>query len=112
MPNSLTEKISMVYVTTKDVAQAETIASVLLDERLAVCANIIPGIISFFRWEGRIDRSNEAIMILKIRSGLFPAVEERIRKLHSYDIPCIISFESDAVSAPFKGWVMSESLPK
>lgn len=112
MPHSLTEKISMVYVTTKDVAQAETIAAVLLDEKLVVCANIIPGVISYFRWEGRIDRSSEAVMILKIRQGLFPAVEERIRKLHSYEIPCIVSYDADAVSGPFKAWVMAESLPK
>ncbi len=112
MPNSLTEKVCMVYVTTKDVAQAETIASVLLDERLVVCANIIPGVISFFRWEGRIDRSDEAILLLKIRQGLFPAVEERIRKLHTYDVPCIACYDAEAVSPAFRSWVMAESLPK
>lgn len=104
------DQLCFIYTTAKSIDEMKNIVCVLLEEKLIACANITPGVKSYYRWEGQVESADEATAILKTRLSLFSAVELRLRKLHSYSIPCIAKIEVDSVAAPFKAWVLSETL--
>lgn len=81
----------VVYCTCPSPELAERIAEVLVDEGLAACVNILPGITSVYRWQGSIQRDHELLLIIKTRSDAYPTLEARIRQLHSYAVPEIIA---------------------
>lgn len=80
----------VVLVTAGSESEAETIANALLDERLAACVNIGGPMRSLYRWQGRIADDREWQLVIKTRSDLFDALADRVRALHSYDVPEII----------------------
>jgi len=81
----------LAYITAKDKTQALSIGRALVEERLAACVNVIDGMISVYRWEGEINEDHEAILIAKTSSEKFNALTERVKQLHTYDCPCVIS---------------------
>ena len=101
MPDILT-----VFVTTANEEEAVRIAKILVIERLAACANMVPGVRSIYRWKGEIWDTEERLLILKTRATLFPALEKRIRALHSYEVPEIVAIPIVAGSAPYLEWVL------
>lgn len=105
-----TQPLCFIYTTAKSLDEMKNIVSVLLDEKLIACANISPGVKSFYRWENKVASADEATAILKTRDSLFSAVEARIRKLHSYSIPCVAKVQVSAVSEPFHASILSETL--
>ena len=107
----LRDKLCFIYTTAKNIEEMKNIVSVLLDERLIACANINAGIQSVFRWEGKVETMAEATAILKTRDTLFSAVEARIRKLNTYNMPCVAKIEIPDVSEPFQAWILSETGP-
>jgi len=98
-----------VYVTAAERAQAESIGRTLVEERLAACANVLDGMTSIYRWEGAIQRDDEAVLILKTRAGLLVRVEARIRELHPYELPCIVAWPIAGGSAAYLAWIASET---
>jgi periplasmic divalent cation tolerance protein len=80
-------------------------------DRLAACANIVPGMKSIYHWEGKLEQGEEVIVILKTRAELFPAVEMRVRELHSYSTPCIVSLPLTNVSEGYLKWIIAETKP-
>jgi periplasmic divalent cation tolerance protein len=103
--------VIFIYITTSNEAEAADIAKVLLEDRLAACANIIPGVIAMSRWRGNLEAVKEAVLILKTRATLFEAVEARVKELHSYQTPCITALPATAGHVPFMDWVMAETKP-
>ena len=85
-------EISIVLVTAGSAEEAATIGRTLIEERLAACANIVPHIRSIYRWKGKIYDEQEFLIIIKTRTSLFEAVQKRVKELHSYEVPEIISF--------------------
>ncbi len=83
--------LRMVYITTKDKEEARTIGRTLVEDKLAACVNIIDGMESIYRWEGQIEEANEAILIAKTPYHNVKPMTERVKELHSYDCPCIVS---------------------
>ena len=83
--------LRMVYVTTKDKTEARTIAKTLIEEQLVACANILDGMESIYRWEGKIVEDQECVLILKTPYHNVPRITDRIKNLHSYEVPCVIS---------------------
>lgn len=81
----------VILVTAKDEAQAHKIAEKLVEERLIACANIVPGVQSIFRWQGKTDRAQEVLLVLKSRRRHFPAIVKTVQALHSYDVPEVIA---------------------
>jgi periplasmic divalent cation tolerance protein len=71
--------------------EARTIANALVSEELAACVNIIDSIHSIYRWQGAVESAAESLMLIKTRAGLLPAIESRLRDLHSYDVPELIA---------------------
>jgi periplasmic divalent cation tolerance protein len=70
--------------------QARNIANALIGEHLAACVNILPGVESVYRWQGKIERATEVLLLIKTTLTRFPEVRQRIVSLHSYDTPEII----------------------
>ena len=88
----------VVLVTASDVGEAESIAATLVEEQLAACVNVIPACRSIYRWEGKLQRDDEALMIIKSRRDRFARLETRVRELHSYDVPEVIALDIAASS--------------
>ncbi|MEM3730373.1 MAG: divalent-cation tolerance protein CutA [Candidatus Bathyarchaeia archaeon] len=81
----------LVIVAAANKAEAEKIAQALLNERLIACANIISGVHSLFRWQGKIESTEESVILMKTRKDLFSKISERVKALHSYQVPEIIA---------------------
>jgi periplasmic divalent cation tolerance protein len=73
-----------------DSEQARNIADALVSEHLAACVNVLPGVESVYRWQGKVERANEVLLLIKTTRERFPEVRKRIVSLHSYDTPEII----------------------
>lgn len=98
-----------VYVTCPTAAQAEDLGGLLVSERLAACANVLPGVVSRYVWEGRLQREAEAALLLKTRATLFGALEARVRQLHEYAVPCIVAWPLAGVSEAYGRWVEEQT---
>jgi periplasmic divalent cation tolerance protein len=99
---------SCVYVTTKTKKEAQVIARHLLARKLIACANIFK-INSIYRWKGKIENAHEHAMILKTRTVTLDSVIKEIKRKHSYEVPCIISFTINKGNKEFLDWVWSET---
>ncbi len=95
----------VVYCACPDPATAERIAETLVNERLAACVNLVPGLMSIYRWQGQIQRDAEWLLIIKTRSAVYPQMEARIRDLHPYEVPEIIALPIQAGSAAYLDWI-------
>ena len=101
--------ISLVYVTTENIAQASQIGRILIEDRLAACVNIIDRMKSIYWWNGKIEESDEAILIVKTQSSLVGSVIKRIGELHHADTPCAIELAVNQGNQDFLDWVKSET---
>jgi periplasmic divalent cation tolerance protein len=99
----------LVYVTVADISEAERIARTSVEERLAACANVMGGIHSFYRWEGKVCDGEEAALILKTTENRREALQERIKQLHSYECPCIVFLPVSDGNPDFLKWVADET---
>ena len=85
--------------------QAERIASALVEERLAACVNIVPGVKSIYRWKGEICKDDEQLMVIKSHRRLWSLLEQRILELHTYEVPEIICFPIELAHKPYLNWI-------
>jgi periplasmic divalent cation tolerance protein len=81
----------------------------LVEERLAACGHVIAPIRSIYRWDGAVHDETEARVALHTRRSLVPAVIERTRDLHPYDIPCVIAMSLTAGNPDYLRWVVKET---
>ena len=79
-----------VHITTSSLEEGETIGATLVKERLAACVNIIGNVESVYLWEGRLEKSTEALMLAKTREDLVEKLIERVQELHSYEVPAVL----------------------
>lgn len=103
--NSVSAKIVLLYVTTASPQEAEAIGDALLEERLIACANLLPEMRSIYRWEGKVERASECVLILKTDSSKVPLIEARMKTLHSYQVPCLIEIPVDRLNGPYLEWL-------
>jgi periplasmic divalent cation tolerance protein len=95
----------MVFVTCESRTQAEEIASRLVEERLAACVNVVPGVRSCYVWEAKLTWSEEFLLVIKTTRATFDALKQRVSELHSYDVPEIVGVGVDIVSEKYREWV-------
>ena len=95
----------LVLITAGSMGEGEKIAGALVEEGLAACCNIIPGIKSVFKWKGEVCKENEALLIVKSKASVFKKLEERVKKLHSYEVPEIIAIPIEAGLKDYLKWV-------
>ena len=94
----------LVYITAKDEKEAEKIATILVEEKLAACANIFP-IRSIYSWKSEIVKDEEVAMVLKTKRELVGEIIEKVKELHSYEVPCIISLALEEGYTKFLEWI-------
>jgi periplasmic divalent cation tolerance protein len=105
MVKAMNDDFIVLLVTTADKAEAEKIAKALLNEQLIACANIVGPVTSLFNWQEKIDCADEYLMIMKSRMELFEAVSERVKALHSYEVPEILAVPIVKGSRAYFDWV-------
>ncbi|MBI5416319.1 MAG: divalent-cation tolerance protein CutA [Candidatus Omnitrophica bacterium] len=95
----------VILVTAKDQDQANKIAEKLVADKLVACVNVVPGIRSIFRWEGKLDRAEEVLLVLKSRRRHFPSIVKTVKALHSYDVPEIIALPIVEGDKDYLRWI-------
>jgi len=98
-----------VYITAKDLAEAEKIGQVLVGERLAACVNILDGMLSMYWWQGQLEKSKEVVIIAKTREELKESLLERVKEIHSYDCPCVVFLPVQGGNKEFLDWINAET---
>jgi periplasmic divalent cation tolerance protein len=106
----VTDKI-VVLTTCNSQEQAAQLARHLIEHRLAACATILPGALSFYRWEGNIENAAEVVVLIKSRRDVFDKLRDAILLLHSDEIPEIIALAVVAGTDAYLGWLDRELIP-
>ena len=108
--NKETTNFIIVHVTVPSKTAGEKIANVLLNNKLAACVNIIPGVSSFYTWKNKINEDAELLLEIKTKSRLFNSLEEIVTKNHPYDVPEVIAFPMQFVSKSYGAWIEEHTL--
>jgi periplasmic divalent cation tolerance protein len=98
-------KIELVYITAGDKDEAKLIGKALMESRLAACVNIIDHMNSLYYWEGELQDDQEVILIAKTTSDKVHAVTEKVKSIHSYDCPCVLSLPVTNGNDGFTKWI-------
>ena len=99
--------VLLFYIPCPDKACAQSLAEVLLKEKLIGCANILPNMESHYWWQGQLEQSSEHVLVLKTleRPGLQEKLSRRIEELHPYDIPCVMVLPILGINESYKKWL-------
>jgi periplasmic divalent cation tolerance protein len=97
----------VVFMTAVNGEEAARLADMLVGSHLAACVQILPEMESVYRWQGKIERQSEVLLLAKTTKGKFEELEREVRALHSYDTPEIIAVPVVAGSAPYLQWLKS-----
>jgi periplasmic divalent cation tolerance protein len=95
----------VVFITAPTQEEARILADKLVETQLAACVQVLPEMESVYRWEGKVERQNEHLLIAKTTSERFAELDTAVRELHSYDTPEIVSFRLTAVSSEYLRWL-------
>lgn len=102
---------SLVFVTAPDLKTARALAKSALKARLVACANLLPGIESHYRWQGKIEAATEVLIIFKTLRANLPALEKLILAEHPYDTPEIISLTLNTGNEKYLDWIKANCAP-
>ena len=97
-------KFRIVYIVTSSKKEAKKISEILVKEKLAACINFFP-ITSVYKWQGKIEKEKEFGLIIKTKKNLVEKVIKRVKGLHSYEVPCIISLPVEKGYKKFLEWI-------
>ena len=100
----MTDKI-IVFVTCETKVQAENMAQVIVEGKLAACVNVLPAVRSCFRWEGKLKWSEETLMLVKTTRGRFNQLQDQIKEMHTYEIPEIVAVGIDDAFDRYIQWI-------
>ncbi|HEX6693899.1 MAG TPA: divalent-cation tolerance protein CutA [Longimicrobiales bacterium] len=95
----------IVFVTAPDAETAERLVTAAVEQRLAACGNIVPGVVSLYRWNGVVQRDAEVLVLLKTTAARVEALTARIAALHPYEVPEVLSVGVDAGLPAYLAWV-------
>lgn len=98
-------QIALAYIPCTNKEEAKSIAKACLQNKLAVCANILPSYESFYFWEGELKEDSESLLLLKHKLSDFPLLRKKVKELHSYEIPCITQIHLNNTNQEFLSWV-------
>ncbi|HHN5180823.1 TPA: divalent-cation tolerance protein CutA, partial [Klebsiella pneumoniae] len=94
-----------------DADSAERIATALVAERLAACVNLLPGLRSVYRWQRKVEAAAEVLLLVKTSAEAYPALQERLRQLHPYELPELLAVEAASGLPEYLQWLAAESRP-
>jgi periplasmic divalent cation tolerance protein len=106
------EPFLIVFVTASSEEEASKIGHALVEERLAGCVNIIKDIRSIYTWKGKTEDSIESLLIIKTRGCSYPALEKKVKELHSYDVPEVIALPLERGSKAYLDWLSDATTPE
>lgn len=112
MPASDASVVEVVYCTCPDTTTGKRIAKTLVEERLAACVNLLPGLRSFYRWQNAVQDDLEALLIIKTCSDRLDALTQRIQALHPYDVPEVLAIAADGGLPDYLHWVRESTLAR
>ena len=95
----------MALSTVAGAEDAERIARELVERRLAACVNVVPGVVSIYRWQGKVEREEERLLVIKTRGERFPALREALAAIHPYDVPELIAIPIEDGSPAYLQWL-------
>lgn len=96
---------SIVYVTTPDTDAAKQIACLLVEKNLAACVNIIPQVLSIYKWEGKMNEDNESLLMIKTTTDKVNELTKFVRENHSYTVPEVISVKIENGNPAYLSWI-------
>ena len=99
------------FCTCPDADCAERIAAALVAERLAACVNLLPGLRSVYRWQGKVEAAAEVLLLVKTSAEAYPALQERLRQMHPYELPELLAVEAASGLPEYLQWLAAESRP-
>ena len=99
----------LVISTLPDRASAEKLAHVLIEQQLAACVNILPGVTSVYRWQDKVESANETMVLIKTTMARYPALEAAIKAQHPYELPEIVAVPLNAGLPAYLEWVNTET---
>lgn len=105
----MTDAVVAVWITAPDEETARRLARALVEERLAACVNLVPGLRSIYRWQGRVEEAAEVLLVAKTQAERFAALAARVRALHPYALPEIVALPVQDGSEEYLRWVVAES---
>jgi len=94
-----------IFCTTNSIENAKTIANALVEEELSACVNIIPNVLSIYKWENNIESDEEFLMVIKTKKELLSEIESKIKAMHPYKVPEIIAFDIQDGSKDYLNWL-------
>lgn len=89
--------------------KAQAMAGALVEERVAACVNVVPGLASVYRWRGEVQRDAESLLLVKTSADRFEALKQAVLKHHPYELPEVIAVPVDRGHAPYLEWVIESS---
>jgi periplasmic divalent cation tolerance protein len=95
----------LVLTTAGSQQEAHKIAHALIERRLAACVNIVAPVQSVYRWQGKVETADEWMLLIKTTAGMFPALSEAVRELHSYAVPECIAMNIEEGSEEYLNWI-------
>ena len=99
------DQYQLVLCTCPDQGSAQTIAEHLIDQGLAACVNILPGITSIYSWQGKRESAQELLLVIKTTKDVYGALEKAIIGLHPYELPEIIAVDIENGNAGYLNWI-------
>jgi periplasmic divalent cation tolerance protein len=103
------ERAVFVYTTYPSLVEAEKAGRAVVASGLAACVNILPGMISLYRWQDAVERAEEVVMIVKTRASLAERVRVAIKETHSYDTPAILVLPIESADQTYLHWLLAET---
>lgn len=102
-------RLHVLLSTIPDIESGARLARTLVEESLAACVNLVPGVRSIFRWEGAIEDASEVLMVMKASADAIPALISRVEALHPYDVPEVLALEVADGAESYLEWVEAAS---
>jgi periplasmic divalent cation tolerance protein len=96
---------TITFATCRDRRQAAAIARALVKEKLAACVTVVPAVASIYVWEGKLEEAREVLLIIKSRSALSTKLTRRVKKLHSYSVPEVVTIPIATGNPEYLAWV-------
>lgn len=104
------DKVILAYTTAPDMDVARKIAQTLVDEKLAACVSMLPGLQSIYRWQGKVEEAAEVYLIIKTKQDCYLALSDRLQSLHPYDLPELLAVPITAGLPGYLQWVKEETI--
>ena len=104
--------LRLVFCTFPDQDTAQRVATALVEQRLAACVNLVPGVQSIYRWQGKVESADEVLAVMKTTAKVYPQLEARLKELHPYEVPEIVALQAERALEVYAKWVGEMTKPE